>query len=112
MDVEKIGHGSRVIGVQVDVLGTEDVLDGAEHVRLAVAGAYDRVLLHIGANEVGRRAMRIDVVGSILRVIFDDDDQDVLGVAAVSVWQCQTYRPVYCAYQKLRLVTLIFFGYR
>ena len=66
------------------MLGAEDVLDGAEHAGLTVAGAHDCVVLHVGTNEVGRGAMRIDVVRSVLRIILDNDDQGVLCVGAVS----------------------------
>ena len=65
------------------MLGAEDVLDGAEHAGLTAAGAHDCVLLHVGTDEVGRGAMRIDVVRSVLRIILDNDDQGVLCVGAV-----------------------------
>src|SRR5215469_9145102 len=65
------------------MLRVENVLDRAENVGLTVPGAYDRMLLHIGTNEVGRGTMRIHVVGSILGVIFDDDDQGVFRIWAV-----------------------------
>src|SRR5258708_1666589 len=62
LDVEDICHRPRIISVQVEVLRAQDVLDRAEQVGLTVAGAHDCALLHVGANEVGRGAMRIDVV--------------------------------------------------
>ena len=70
-------------GVQVDVLRAEDVLDRAQRVDLAVARADDRALLHVRSDDVGRAAMRIDVVRTVLHVVFGDDDQRVGGVAAV-----------------------------
>src|SRR5262249_3784454 len=45
---------------------------------------YDCLMLHVRANEVGCSAMRIDVIRPVLTVIFDDDDQSVARVGAVS----------------------------
>jgi hypothetical protein len=66
------------------VLCAEDVLDGAEHAGLAVGCAHDCMPLHVGANEVSCGAVRINVVRSVLGVTFDDDNQRVSGVGAVS----------------------------
>jgi hypothetical protein len=46
-----IRHGPRVVGVQVDVLGADDVLDGTEHAGPAVVGADDGVLLDVRAYD-------------------------------------------------------------
>ena len=82
-DVEDIRHRPLVSGVQVDVRRAEDVLDRAQHAHLVVAGVDDRVLLYVGADHVGGRAVRVDVVGAVLRVILGHDDQGAVGVGAV-----------------------------
>ena len=45
--------------------------------------ADDGALLHVGADDVGRGAVRVDVVGAVLAVVLGDDDQRVGGVAAL-----------------------------
>ena len=83
-DVEDVGHRLRERRVEVDVLRAEDVLDGAEQVDLAVVGLHDlSALLHVGAGEEDRPAMRVHVVRAILHVVFDRDDQRVVGERAV-----------------------------
>jgi hypothetical protein len=82
-DVEDVGHGPLEGGVQVDMLGAENVLDRAQRVDLAVATADHRALLHVRSDDEGRPAMGIHVVGAILNVVFDDDEQCVVSVAAV-----------------------------
>ena len=53
----------------------EDFLDRAQDVHGGIARRDDCVLLHIRAREEGDAAMRIDVVGTVLRVVLDDEDQ-------------------------------------
>ncbi len=65
------------------MLGTQNVLDRAEHIGLAVTRADDSVLLHIRADNVGGGAMRVDMVRPVLGVVFNDDDQSVAGIGAV-----------------------------
>src|SRR5262249_41243680 len=69
--------------VQVDVLRTQHVFNGTEHVDLAVAGTYNRTLLNIRTDHIGCGAVRIDVVRTILAVIFRDEDQSIGCIRAV-----------------------------
>src|SRR5579862_1420838 len=54
---------------------TEDLLDGAGHVDLAVVGGVNNsVLPDVWANDVSRAAVTVNVVDAILRVVFLDED--------------------------------------
>src|SRR5215831_5640607 len=64
------------------MLSAQDVLDGAQHADLVVPRAHDGALLHIRTSDVSGTSVRIDVVGTILHVILDDNDQGVGRVAA------------------------------
>jgi len=50
---------------------------------LAVVRADHGALLHVRTHDVGRGAMRIDVVRAILAIVLGDDDQRVFGVGAL-----------------------------
>src|SRR5208283_4182540 len=43
----------------------------------------NRALCHIGANDEGQTAVATDVVGAILGIVFDHEDERVVGVGAV-----------------------------
>lgn len=65
--------------VQGDVVRTEEVLDCAKHVDLAVVGMDDLALPHIGVDHVGGGTVLVDVVRTVLGVVGDDDN----GVARI-----------------------------
>ena len=65
------------------MLGAEQILDRAERVHLTVSRADDRALFDVRADHERGAAVRVDVVGAVLHVVFSDDDQRVGGVTAV-----------------------------
>jgi len=77
VDVEHIGHRPLEGGIQVDVRRTENVLDRAQRVDLAVAGINDGALLNVRPDDIRGGSMRIDVVRSVLTVIFRDDNHGI-----------------------------------
>src|SRR5579872_2725682 len=55
---------------------TEDLLDCPSHVDLrVVSGVGDSSLLHVWADDIGRGAVTVDMVDTILAVIFLDEDR-------------------------------------
>jgi hypothetical protein len=70
-----------VLGISLK--NPEDILDGAQHMDLSIGGADHRLLPHIGADDIGRGAMGIDVIRAILAIVFDDEDQGVIRIGAV-----------------------------
>ena len=61
----------------------QDVLDGREHIDRGVALAHHGLVLEVGAGKEANAPVGIDVVGAILRVVLDDDDECGVGVWAV-----------------------------
>ena len=61
----------------------QDVGDRAQHVDGGVVGADQRGLLDVGADHERRAAVRVDVVGAVLGVVLDDEDQGVVGIRAL-----------------------------
>src|SRR6185369_475623 len=67
----------------VERLGAEDLFDRADRRYLRVVGADHRAMLSPGADDLDRCAVAVDVVGSILAVVLEDEDGGVLPVLAV-----------------------------
>ena len=72
--LEGARHGPRA-GVEVrHGAQAQDQLHGAEHRRGVVHGAVDRRRASRKARSEGGGAVRIDVVGAVLRVVFEHED--------------------------------------
>ena len=55
---------------------TENLLDRAGHVDLRVEGVIGRAVLYgVGADDIARAAVTVDVVNAVLRVVFLDEDR-------------------------------------
>src|ERR1017187_1949968 len=83
----------------------EDLFDGSEHTDRRVGSGDNRTLLDVGANDEGKTAVAADVVGAILRIVFNHEDERVVGVGAVGdLVDRQSYRVVVVGNLKLRRV--------
>ena len=52
----------------------QEQLDGSHHAGLVVVRAIDGFAAGVGADDLGDRAVAVDVVEAGLRVVFDDED--------------------------------------
>jgi hypothetical protein len=62
----------------VQRLGAEDLLDGAHHRDLRVVGVDDLAVLGPRADDLYRRTVAVDVVGTVLAVVLDHEDRGIL----------------------------------
>ena len=81
--VEQVGHRRRQPVVEPQRLQPQHRLDRAQDVDRRIAGRDDRALPDIGAGHERERSARIDMVGTVLGIVLDDEHQRRAGDAAV-----------------------------
>ena len=89
--IEHIAHGLGQAVVQPIGSDSEHVLDGAQEVDRRVAHGNERILFDIRPNDERHAAVRIDVIGTILHVVLDDENQRVEeanGLVAIACTTC------------------------
>ncbi len=69
-----LGHGREA----------EDQFHCADHASGRIHGAVDKVALAPGADDEADGAMGVDVVGAVLRVVFDDEDGHLIPKSAAA----------------------------
>ena len=62
-----------------ECLDTPDVFDRAEHIEGHIVGRDNRLLLEVSTDDESQAAVAAHVIGAILRVVFNDEDQRVVG---------------------------------
>ncbi len=82
-DVEGIGHRRHARVMHAQLGHTQDFLDRPKNTDRGVGIGDDRTLLHIRSNDESKTAVAADVVGAILGIVFDDEDESVVGIGAV-----------------------------
>ena len=55
----------------------EQQLHRAQHTDGRIHRAVDDAALHVGADDQAGGAVRIHVIGSVLRIVFDDEDREL-----------------------------------
>jgi len=60
--------------MHAEMLQSENVFDGAQHIRCRVVSRDYRAVLHIRSNNESRAAVGADVVRAVLRIVFDDEN--------------------------------------
>ena len=79
--------------------------DRSEHADRRVGSGDNRTLLHIRSNDESKTAVAADVVGAILGIVFNHEDERVVGVGAVGdLIDRQSYRVVVVGNLKFRRV--------
>ena len=76
--IEDIGHGNRHRVVQVQLPQPQYLFNCPGEVNRVVRCRDKLMLLHVRADDERDAAVRIHVVGTILRIVVDDKDQSVV----------------------------------
>lgn len=73
-DVEGVRHGRNTRVMHAQWRQAQDLFDGSEHTDGRVGSGDNRTLLHVGSNDESKTAVAADVVGAILRIVFDHEE--------------------------------------
>ena len=84
IQIEHVRHRDRQRVVEIERPDIENIFDCAHKIHGIVLGRNHRALFHIGAHDECDAAVGIDVVGAVLRIVFDHEDQRVVLVLAIS----------------------------
>src|SRR5208282_1497087 len=104
-DVEGVRHWRNTRVMHAEWGQAQDFFDRPEHADRRVRIGYDRTLLYIRSNDESKTAVATDVIGAILGIVFNHEDERVAGVGAVGdLIGRQSYRVVVVGHLKFRRV--------
>src|SRR5579883_1390859 len=75
---ERIAHNTRALVILAHRRDADDTLDGCKHARCGIHRMIDRMALCIRGYDKRDRAMRVDVIARIRRVILNDEYRALL----------------------------------
>ena len=64
--------------------GAENLFNSMDDTELVVIGAVDCVPFHVRPDDIASGAMAVDVIDSVLGIIFGDEDNAIVPIGAIA----------------------------